>query len=157
MKSSAIRIGALAAGVAAAVVGACESNQRADAGGQMQNATLDRATGEAEVVGVAMHADWCGVCKEMGPEIMEARGNVENEPFYFIKADHTNRDNPAAAQTLEQFGLGSLYQQNGGKTGVLYLIDAETGEVIRQTGGRGTTSEEITREIERALREARRS
>lgn len=104
---------------------ACGSTQaRADAG-----APLNVESG-IEVVAVAMKADWCGACKQLEPKVMEAMDQVDGLPVKLVGADYTDRKNPATKSTLSGLGLDNLEASNGGKTGLIYLVDADTGEVL---------------------------
>lgn len=122
------------------VLAGCGSTETADSGAAAErttiaNARLAEAAGDAEVLVVAMHADWCGTCKALGPQVKEAMGRLGDAPIKFVKADLTEKSNPVGQQALTDFGLEDLYARNGGKTGVLYLVDAQTGEVIQRLAG----------------------
>ncbi|MFG0305055.1 MAG: thioredoxin family protein [Phycisphaerales bacterium JB040] len=101
-----------------------------------QNARLAEGAGDAEIVIVAMHADWCATCRVLGPELDEAAARLGDQPITVVKADLTDRDNPEGKATLHALGLDDLYRRNNGKTGVLYLVDADTGAVVGVLGGR---------------------
>jgi len=135
-----------AAAAGAALFSGCASDgdsakaeQGADRMVEPHNATLDAMTGEAEVIGVAMHADWCGACQTLGPKVTEAMRQLDDD-----------RVHPVATSTLASFGLSGLEELNDGKTGVLYLVDAQTGEVLGRIGG-SVTVEQIRAQLAEAL------
>ncbi|MEO0482935.1 MAG: hypothetical protein AAF138_04880 [Planctomycetota bacterium] len=135
---------------------AASANEATDQADQMvavYNATLDQATGNAEVIGVAMHSDRCAACQTLGPKVTEAMAELNDDRVRLLKADYTDRDNPAAAATLANFGLSDLAEMNKGKTGVMYLVDAQTGEVLGRVGG-PMTVDEIREQLASALETA---
>lgn len=101
-----------------------------------QNARLTKGTIGADIVIVAMLADWCATCRVLAPELEEAVARLADEPIVAVKADLTDRDNPQGKATLSALGLDDLYRRNNGKTGVLYLVNADTGAVVGVLGGR---------------------
>ena len=104
----------------------------------------------AEIVLVLMRADWCAQCRVLGNKLDEVMPGLEDEPVKLVVADLTDIHNPAGKAVLEAEGLGKLYESNRGKTGILYLIDAETGEIYDRVYSRSTV-EQIRKDIERAL------
>ncbi|MEM7628674.1 MAG: thioredoxin domain-containing protein [Planctomycetota bacterium] len=148
---------AIAAGLGAIMVaGGCgqkaakvssDDRQRLEAFGERQ------AT-EPKVLAVAMHADWCGTCQTLGPRLMEAAGPLEARGVQVVKADHTSRTDPQAESTLTDIGLGDLYAKNGGKTGVVYLVDADSGAVLDEIRGANHSVEQIATKLTGALAEA---
>ncbi|MEO1008242.1 MAG: thioredoxin domain-containing protein [Planctomycetota bacterium] len=102
---------------------------------------LTAYAGEAEVVAVAMHADWCGACQQLGPKMQQAATDLDDPRLTLVKADLTDRDSPTGERTLDEIGLSSLFESNGGATGVVYLIDAETGAMLGEiTNGNSAAS-----------------
>jgi len=134
-------------GVGFGLVG-CSST---DTASTQNNVVLQEASGDAEIVLVAMHADWCGACERMGPEVMEAMGQIDAKSVKLVKADLTDRDNPAGKASLDAMGLGDLYKKNGGKTGVLYIVDADSGEVLGKLQGGRAKTETIVADVNAAL------
>ncbi|MEN0020318.1 MAG: thioredoxin family protein [Planctomycetota bacterium] len=143
----ALLAGGLAGGCAAS------GSSAAAASGAAEMSTLQSAAGDAEVVVVAMHADWCGACQRLGPKIEQAAAGLSGQPVQFVKADLTNRDDPAAEATLSEWGLGRLYDDNRGRTGLAYVVDADTGEVL-DTITAGQTPEQISADVTRAIASA---
>ncbi|MEL7473096.1 MAG: thioredoxin domain-containing protein [Planctomycetota bacterium] len=118
------------------------------------NETLDNATGDAEIVAVAMHADWCGACKTLGPKVSQSLQSFTGEDqIDFRVADFTDRQNPAGEAMLNDIGLGELAEMNNGKTGLVYLVDAQTGDVFGRIQGANSIPE-IQTQFSNALMEA---
>lgn len=115
---------------------------------------LRAATGEAEVVLVEMWAEWCGACQRLDPQVAAAVEQMGDRPVRLVKADLTDRNGPAAEATLREMGLGGLYEKNSGKTGVVYIVNADTGEVMGEISGTRVTSAEIVARVSEALEAA---
>ncbi|NRA57699.1 MAG: hypothetical protein HRU13_06235 [Phycisphaerales bacterium] len=71
-----------------------------------------------------------------------------------VYADYTDRGNPAAVQTLADAGLSSLHESNGGKTGIVYLLDADSGTILGQIRGGSASADEIQGVLEAAVQAA---
>lgn len=121
---------------------------------QKLDAFAERQATEPRVLAVAMHADWCGTCQTLGPRLVEAAGPLEARGVKVVKADHTSRTNPEAQATLEGIGLGDLYERNGGKTGIVYLVDADTGRVLDEIRGANHSVDQIATRLTGVLAEA---
>ncbi|MEQ9096517.1 MAG: thioredoxin domain-containing protein [Phycisphaerales bacterium] len=115
---------------------------------------LASAADGAEVVAVVMRADWCGPCRQLEPKFEEALAALPAGRVRVIEADYTDRRDPSATQTLQGAGLASLAETNGGATGVVYLLDADSGEVLGRIAGGGASVEEIRRTLDDALAQA---
>lgn len=142
---------ALACTLTAGLAGCASDSSSADVGGDV--GTPVAAVDGSEVYVVAMYADWCGKCKALEPEMMAAKSLLSNSPAKFVKADLTDRANPAGKATLDKLGLGELYKANKGKTGLLYVVDADNGKVLRKIKS-GTKSADIASTIRSAIAEA---
>ncbi len=113
-------------------------------------AALRERAGAAELELVLMRADWCAQCRVLGAKLDRVLPSFEGEPVKLVVADLTDIHHPAGRAVLEQEGLGALFESNRGRTGVLYLIDAETGEVYDRVYSRAS-DDEIRGDIRRAL------
>jgi len=146
--------------LAAALLAAAASSLVGCAGGpastltRANQARLDTAAADAEVVAVAMHADWCATCQVLGPRMVEAADTLADPRLKLVKADLTDRQNPDAAGTLAGMGLSDLYAQNAGKTGIIYLVDADTGAVLGEITGTSVTADEIAATLRQTIARA---
>jgi thiol-disulfide isomerase/thioredoxin len=130
-------------------LGGCKMGEKS---AEMVNASmLSEAMGDTEVVLVAMHADWCGTCERMGPKLMEAMDGYDSSRVKFVKADLTDRANPAAKATLAGMGMEGLLEKNAGKTGLVYVVDVKTGEIISKIYGKEATVVSIKADVDAAL------
>jgi len=106
-----------------------------------------------EVLGVLFYADWCGSCKVLDPIIKKARGkaNLDNDAILFVRLDLTDAtQRHQSALMAHTLGLSDFYNKNGGATGFMLLVNAETKEVItRLTKNMNAT--EITKQVRNAL------
>ena len=86
-----------------------------------------------------------------GRALMEARGMLEGYPIGYLKADRTPGVEPSAGAVMTDAGLANVYAKNNGRNGMLYVVDADTGEVLDEMSGFNVNPGEITRRVERAL------
>jgi thiol:disulfide interchange protein len=87
---------------------------------------------KAELYVVKFHADWCGSCKILGPQIKKARGKagLDNSNVLFVKLDLTDATKRnQSALMASALGLAHFYEKNAGKTGFALLVDADNGEI----------------------------
>lgn len=87
---------------------------------------------EAELYVVKFHADWCGSCRVLGPQIKKARGKagLDDQAVLFIKLDLTDATTRNQAELMASaIGLGDYFEKNAGKTGFALLVDADSGEI----------------------------
>ena len=97
---------------------------------------------------VIFHADWCGSCKALAPKVMAAKEKVKDKPVLFVILDLTNDATKAQAALLAKaLGLGEIYAAQGGKTGVMLIVDGKTGEVV-ETINRTHSTEAIVASLE---------
>lgn len=113
----------------------------------------DRKT---EVLGVLFYADWCGSCKVLDPVIQKARGksNLDAEPILFVKLDLTDETRRNQSELMaEVLGIQDFYKENGGATGFMLLVDAETKKVITRLT-KNMDAKKITKQIKGAISKA---
>lgn len=86
---------------------------------------------------VAFHADWCGSCKIVGPNLVKARGKagLDEKNVLFVKLDLTNPTTRHQSSLLASaIGLGEYYKENAGKTGYVLLVksddDGDDSEIV---------------------------
>jgi thiol-disulfide isomerase/thioredoxin len=140
---------------AALGLGACASTGSTELMSSADRQDLEAAAEGAPVVAVAMVADWCGPCKALEPKFNEAMTTLPYNSVRVIHADYTDRRDPAARATLRAAGLDSLERSNGGTTGVIYLIDADSGEVLGDVRGSALSATQIRERLTDAIAAAR--
>ena len=82
---------------------------------------------------VAFHADWCGSCKVLEPNVTKARGkaDLDNKDVLFVKLDLTNATTRnQSALMANALGISDFYEENDGKTGFVLLVNSKTGETL---------------------------
>ena len=117
------------AATAAAILTAC---------GQASVPASERAvvTAPAEdvrVLAVMSYADWCGSCKALDPKVDAVQQANAFDGVAFAKIDYTSRDADAFYADAETLGIGDTMRATFGdkiKTGRLYLVNLDSGEVI---------------------------
>lgn len=88
---------------------------------------------QTNLYAVAFHADWCGSCKILGPNITKARGkaDLDNQNVLFVTLDLTNATTRNQSKLMAHaLGLGEFYKTNAGKTGFVLLVNSKTGEIL---------------------------
>jgi len=113
--------------------------------------SLEAAAGEANVVAVMMTADWCNTCSTLEPRVQQAMTAMPYNSVAMIYADYSDRQSPEAETTLADAGLTSLHERNGGKTGIVYLLDADTGAILGQVRGTSMSTDQIKGALEAAV------
>lgn len=88
---------------------------------------------KAPIYAVKFHADWCGSCQKIAPQLAKARGkhDLDSKNVLFVTLDLTNKLTTNQATLLANaIGLGELYAANDGKTGFMLLVDSESKETL---------------------------
>lgn len=86
-----------------------------------------------KLMAVQFHADWCGSCAKIEPQLNKARGkaDLDNQDVLFVKLDLTNgTTRNQSALLASAIGLGEFYKENNGKTGFVLLVNGSTGEHV---------------------------
>ncbi len=84
-----------------------------------------------EVIAVKFHADWCGSCRTMGPVMTDLQNKFDGKPALFVTFNLTNQSSSHQSELhAAALGLQDLWAQNAGKTGKIYLIDADSKETV---------------------------
>jgi thiol-disulfide isomerase/thioredoxin len=105
----------------------------------MEANVVSQAVSQATTVQIVMyHADWCGSCKILAPQMSEARAMLDEETaakVEFIKFDLTDDASKEATKEMAQAkGFGDVYAK-AGKTGYGDIFGA-----VMQKRGKITTS-----------------
>ena len=94
---------------------------------------------QTKLLALTFHADYCGACKELKPNVMDLQAKLNGEPVQWVKFDFTSAESKAESEKLaDEMGVSDHYKKNKG-TGYVLLVDADTKEEIgkltsRQTG-----------------------
>lgn len=152
IRRNALRSSLTAGTIAVALgLGACASTGTTEMMSSADQDQLEQAAQGAPVVAVAMVADWCPPCKTLEPRLNEALTTLPYNSVRVIHADYTDRSNPAARATLRDAGLESLERSNNGTTGIVYLLDADTGMILGDIRGGGLTAGQIRERLNDAI------
>lgn len=82
---------------------------------------------------VSFHADWCGSCKKIAPQLERARdqADLDNKDVLFVTLDLTDATTRHQSGLFASaLGMGDFYKSNNGKTGFVLLVNAATGEHV---------------------------
>lgn len=91
----------------------------------------DSGPQEPEVIGVFMHADWCGGCQKLKPKLNAVKPEFKDKPVLFTDFDKTDDFTKEQSRMLaEQMGLTQLYKDHKGRTAYVVLVDADTKEEL---------------------------
>jgi len=85
------------------------------------------------VLAVLSYASWCGSCKALDPKVKAVQAANAFEGVEFATIDYSSRDADAFYSDAETLGIGDTMRSQFGdkiKTGRLYLINLDSGEVI---------------------------
>ncbi len=115
-----------------------------------QPACTDAKMEAPKVIAVKFHADWCGFCKTMGPAFEELQAKFDQEPVLYVEFDQTREFNRRqSAYLANTLGLQDAWKEDGGKTGFVLLIDANTKKVVQRL-----THEQNLKQMGAALQDA---
>ena len=104
-----------------------------------------------KVIAMYFYADWCGACKTLDPKFEAAKAAFKNEAFLMAKMDVTNLPTTHQSGLLASgLGLKPIFDKTGVKTGFVYLIDAESKEIV-DTIKRSASEQDISAKIKAAL------
>jgi len=91
----------------------------------------EQVVASPELIALKFHADWCGSCRAMGPIFTDLGNKFDTKPVLFLELDHTSEPSRRQAEYLAAaLGLQEVWKENGGTTGFILLIDADTREVL---------------------------
>lgn len=83
---------------------------------------------ETQLYAVSFFADWCPVCKAIGPSVMQLQADLKGKPVEFVKFDFTNDETKAKTRQLaKDLGLEKILEENNG-TGFVILVNPKTGK-----------------------------
>ncbi len=85
----------------------------------------------SKVVAAVFYADWCPLCKQMGPSVMKTmQGYMGDKSVKFVKFDLTNEaTKKQSAKLAARNKLTPIWKANQ-KTGMVLLVNGRTHKVI---------------------------
>lgn len=98
-----------------------------------ERAAVTTPAEDTRVLAVLSYADWCGSCKALDPKVKAVQSANAFEGVEFARIDYTSRNKDAFFADAETLGIGDTMRATFSeeiKTGRLYLIDLNTGDVI---------------------------
>lgn len=96
-------------------------------------AQMNQSNTQVELVAVRMYADWCGNCKMLDAKVDNIKKEFQDSNVLFLYFDQT--DDYATSQAEKKaylLGLDEVFAKYKGKTGMMILVDAQTGELIEE-------------------------
>jgi len=86
-----------------------------------------------KLMAVKFHADWCRVCRAMGPVFEDLQNKMDGADVLFVKLDFTNNQTKHQANLLgAELGLADILKQNYKRTGFVLIINAKTKKVLKK-------------------------
>ena len=98
-----------------------------------ERAAVTAPAEDARILAVLSYADWCGSCKALDPKVRAVQAANTFDGVAFATIDYTSRSDEAFFADAETLGIGDTMRATFAdkiKTGRLYLVSLDTGEVI---------------------------
>ncbi|MEL6725434.1 MAG: thioredoxin family protein [Pseudomonadota bacterium] len=98
-----------------------------------ERAAVTAPATDTKVLAVMSYADWCGSCKALDPKVKAVQAATAFEGVEFALIDYTSRDADAFFADAETLGVAETMRATFPdkiKTGRLYLVNLDTGDVI---------------------------
>lgn len=98
-----------------------------------ERAAVTAPVEDTKVLAVLSYADWCGSCKALDPKVKAVQAANTFDGVEFATIDYTSRSEEAFFTDAETLGVGDTLRATFSdkiKTGKLYLINLDSGEVI---------------------------
>lgn len=118
-----------------------------------ERAAVSAPTEDTRVLAVLSYADWCGSCKALDPKVKAVQAANSFDGVEFATIDFTSKDTGAFFADAETLGVGDTMRTVFGdkvKTGRLYLVDLDSGDVI-STVDKSMTEADIAAAINAAV------
>jgi thiol-disulfide isomerase/thioredoxin len=85
---------------------------------------------DTKIYAVKFHADWCGACKAMSPNVKALPEKFDGQPVGFYSFDFTDDNTKAdAAKLAKSLDIESIYAANQ-VTGFMLVIDADSKKIL---------------------------
>ncbi len=90
---------------------------------------------------LTFHADYCGACKKLKPNVMELQTKAEGDAVEWVNFDFTSAETKAKSEKLaSELGVADIYKENQ-STGFVLLVDADTKEKVGKLTSRQSSDE----------------
>lgn len=98
-----------------------------------ERAAVTSPAEDTKVLAILSYADWCGSCKALDPKVKAVQAANAFDGVEFATIDYTSRDADAFFADAETLGVAGAMRAtfpDKVKTGRMYLVNMDTGEVI---------------------------
>ena len=98
-----------------------------------ERAAVTAPAEDTKVLAVLSYADWCGSCKALDPKVKAVQAANSFDGVEFATIDYTSRDSDAFFADAETLGVAGAMRAtfpDKVKTGRLYLVNLDSGEVV---------------------------
>ena len=98
-----------------------------------ERAAVTAPVEDTKVLAVLSYADWCGSCKALDPKVKAVQAANTFDGVEFATIDYTSRDMDAFFADAETLGVTAAMRAtfpDKVKTGRLYLVNMDSGEVV---------------------------
>ena len=98
-----------------------------------ERAAVTAPAEDTKLLAVLSYADWCGSCKALDPKVKAVQAANSFDGVEFATIDYTSRDSDAFFADAETLGVAGAMRAtfpDKVKTGRLYLVNLDSGEVV---------------------------
>ena len=98
-----------------------------------ERAAVTAPAEDTKLLAVLSYADWCGSCKALDPKVKAVQAANSFDGVEFATIDYTSRDSDAFFADAETLGVARAMRAtfpDKVKTGRLYLVNLDSGEVV---------------------------
>ena len=98
-----------------------------------ERAAVTAPVADTKVLAVLSYADWCGSCKALDPKVKAVQAANTFDGVEFATIDYTSRSDEAFFTDADTLGIGETMRATFAeqiKTGKLYMVNLDSGEVI---------------------------
>ncbi|MCK4747833.1 MAG: hypothetical protein KAT15_12375 [Bacteroidales bacterium] len=96
---------------------------------------------EAKLYALTFHADYCGACKNLKPNVMVLQPKLEGKAVEWVKFDFTTAETKEKSKELaSELGVSDIYEQNQA-TGFVILVDADSKKTVGKLTSRQSSDD----------------
>jgi thiol-disulfide isomerase/thioredoxin len=98
-----------------------------------ERAAVTTPAEDTKILAVMSYAEWCGSCKALDPKVKAVQAANAFDGVEFATIDYTSRDMDAFFADAETLGVTAAMRAtfpDKVKTGRLYLVNMDSGEVV---------------------------